>query len=348
MRHRPTEIRGFILENVSKHPSDIATVASSKFGISRQAVNRHLRSLVSEQKLNATGSTRNRRYKLRLLQEFTVELAVNATLQEDLVWRENFATRFDSISENVTSICNYGLTEMLNNVIDHSSSSTVIIRFELTSVSIRILIIDFGVGIFKKICSELGLSDERHAILELAKGKLTTDPERHTGEGIFFSSRMFDRFAIVSGDLQFTHVGGQARDWLVDIDEELGGTNVLMEISTSSTRTLVGIFSEFSSDYESYGFTRTTIPVRLARYEGERLLSRSQAKRLLARVNRFEEVVLDFTDVESVGQAFADEIFRVFCNEHPKVSLIPLNTTVETQRMIDRVLNSREDVREGT
>jgi hypothetical protein len=232
---------------------------------------------------------------------------------------------------------------MLNNVIDHSSSSTVVIRFDRTSASIRFLIVDFGVGIFKKISSELGLSDERHAILELAKGKLTTDPERHTGEGIFFSSRMFSRFAILSGDLQFSHVAGKARDWLFDMGEELGGTNVFMEISSSSTRTLTEVFDEFSSDYERYGFTRTTIPVRLVQYEGERLVSRSQAKRLLARVDRFEEVVLDFADVESVGQAFTDEIFRVFRNQHPEVTLIPVNTTVNTQRMIDRVLKSREE-----
>ena len=345
MRHRPTEIRGLILENDSKHPSDIATVASSKFGISRQAVNRHLRSLVGEQKLNATGSTRNRNYELRPLQDLSVELPVNAKLEEDLVWRENFANRFDSISENVTSICNYGLTEMLNNVIDHSNSTSVVIRFEHSSISIRFLIVDFGDGIFKKISSELGLSDERHAILELAKGKLTTDPERHTGEGIFFTSRMFDRFAILSGGLYFGHEGDRLRDWLIDIDEVPGGTIVFMEIAPSSTRTQSEVFDEYSSDYDDYGFTRTTIPVRLVRYEGERLLSRSQAKRLLARVNRFKEVVLDFADVESVGQAFADEIFRVFRNQHPEVSLIPLNTTVDTQRMIDRVLYSREDAR---
>jgi hypothetical protein len=206
------------------------------------------------------------------------------------------------------------------------------------------LIIDFGVGIFKKICSELGLSDERHAILELAKGKLTTDPERHTGEGIFFSSRMFDRFAILSGGLYFGHDEDRVRDWLIDIDEALGGTNVFMEISLSSTRTQTEVFDEFSSDYDNYGFTRTTIPVRLARFEGERLLSRSQAKRLLARVNRFKEVALDFTDVESLGQAFTDEIFRVFRNQHPEVTLLTLNTTEETQRMIDRVLRAGDEV----
>ena len=35
-------------------------------------------------------------------------------------------------------------------------------------------------------------------------GKLTTDPHRHTGEGIFFTSRAFDCFEIRSGELRFS------------------------------------------------------------------------------------------------------------------------------------------------
>ena len=37
------------------------------------------------------------------------------------------------------------------------------------------------------------------------------------------------------------------------------------------------------------------------------LVARSQAKRLLERFDRFEEVVLDFDGVRQVGQGFADE-----------------------------------------
>ena len=54
------------------------------------------------------------------------------------------------------------------------------------------MIDDDGEGIFKKIKNALNLLDEKQAVLELAKGKLTTDPSRHTGEGIFFTSRAFN------------------------------------------------------------------------------------------------------------------------------------------------------------
>src|SRR5882762_5697831 len=58
-----------------------------------------------------------------------------------------------------------------------------------------------AVAIFRKIATALGLANEAHAILELTKGKLTTDRQRHSGEGIFFTSRMFDWFGILSHNL---------------------------------------------------------------------------------------------------------------------------------------------------
>jgi hypothetical protein len=67
------------------------------------------------------------------------------------------------------------------------------------------MIHDDGEGIFKKLRRELDLADARHAVLELSKGKVTTDPAHHTGEGIFFTSRMFDSFFIHAGNIWFVH-----------------------------------------------------------------------------------------------------------------------------------------------
>lgn len=107
--------------------------------------------------------------------------------------------------ENVLDIWQYGFTEMFNNAIDHSGGKTISVNLEKTAVNTEIAIYDDGVGIFRKIQAELGLLDERHAVLELAKGKLTTDPARHSGEDIFFTSRMFDDFVILSCGVYFSH-----------------------------------------------------------------------------------------------------------------------------------------------
>ena len=119
---------------------------------------------------------------------------------------------------------------------------------------------DDGIGIFNKIQKELNLEDPKHSILELAKGKFTSDLENHTGEGIFFSSRMFDSLVIISRELSFVGNTG-SRDWLFeDSNSDIRGTAVFMEISKTSEKDLVSIFNEYADPDKVPGFHRTVIP----------------------------------------------------------------------------------------
>ncbi len=197
-------------------------------------------------------------------------------------------------------------------------------------------IADDGVGIFKKIQEALGLLDERHAILELSKGKLTTDPDKHTGEGIFFASRMVDSFDILSGGVFLSHTFGKEEDWIMERERFKNGTTVYLKLSNHTSRTLKKIYDQYAPESGDYGFNKTVVPVKLAQYGNDKLVSRSQAKRLLARVELFKVVMLDFTNVPTIGQAFADEIFRVFANEHPGIELVPVRANSEVKRMIER------------
>lgn len=342
-REQSKRIRQFILEEVRNHPRDIVRHTEVAFQITRQAVNRHINNMVKHGLLIAEGSTRQRQYKLKPIVEQEIPIPVSKYIKEDVIWRESIRPLLGEIPKNILEICNYGFTEIFNNVIDHSSAILALIKIVRTAIHIKITIFDNGIGIFKKIQTELGLDDQRHSILELAKGKLTTDPERHTGEGIFFSSRMFDRFSIYSSGLFFTH-NEIGHDWLlgdaVDTDDE--GTLIVMEIQIKSTRTIKEVFDKFSSEDDDYGFTRTIVPVILAKYGDENLVSRSQAKRLLARFEKFKEVILDFSEVETIGQAFADEIFRVFRNQNPDIHLMPNNANEEVQKSIKRALNQQQ------
>jgi hypothetical protein len=116
-----------------------------------------------------------------------------------------------------------------------------------------------------------------------------------------------------------------------------------MEIAVDSKRTDREVFEAFSSGPDEYAFAKTVVPVRLARIGDENLVSRSQAKRLLQRVDRFRHVVFDFEGVERIGQAFADEIFRVFALEHPTVELAAIHATPEVQQMIRRAEVLRDE-----
>lgn len=330
---RGKEIREFILKNIPKHSHDIVGQVVNSFGISRQAVNRYIQELLAEGYISAEGKTRQRTYAIRIIYKssFSVPLA---GLEEDGLWRERIVNIFDNLPPNVLNIWHYSFTEMVNNAIDHSDGKELNITLEMTGFLTMISIHDDGIGIFRKIKKECGLEDERHAVLELAKGKLTTDPDSHTGEGIFFTSRMLDDFAILSGEVYFSHKFSKEEDWILERELPKTGTSVFMSLQNQSLRSDQEVFERFASEKDDYGFTKTVVPVRLARHGAENLISRSQAKRLLCRVDRFKTVILDFEDVDSIGRAFADEIFRVFERSHPSILLIPINTVKNVKKMI--------------
>jgi anti-sigma regulatory factor (Ser/Thr protein kinase) len=340
-KKKTEDIRQFILENVEDHPSTITSVTSAKFGISRQASHRHIQKLVMEGLVVAHGATRDRVYEVKPLVEFSLALPLNG-LEEDKVWRQHIRPLLENLPSNILQICQYGFTEIVNNAIDHSEGTELSIFLKRTYKTIEINLVDNGVGIFAKIQKELNLDDQLHAILELSKGKLTTDPAHHTGEGIFFTSRMFDEFSILSGKLYFKHFEPD-NDWLLENTSELHkGTDIQMIISSKSSRTTKQVFDRFTVEGD-YGFSKTHVPVFLAAYGDENLISRSQAKRLLARFERFKEIVLDFENVDSIGQAFADEIFRVFQKQHPTIHLTYINTNKQVQDMIKRAMSELTD-----
>ena len=334
IRARGEEIRRYTLENIEKHPNDISKVTADHFEITRQAVNKHLHKLTLEKVLTNSGATRNHSYKLAPLVQWRQTYEVTPNLSEGDVWSHDIKPVLGQQPENVTDIWQYGFTEMFNNAKDHSGSPTIIVSISKTAMLSEMLVIDTGIGIFRKIQQALNLLDERYAILELAKGKFTTDPDHHTGEGIFFASRMFDSFNILSGNCFFTHRVGAPEDWLLEAQGGTG-TSVKMKLSNHTSRTSKEIFDQYSSG-EDYGFTKTVVPVKLAQYGDDKLISRSQAKRVLARVELFKTVVFDFEGLDTVGQSFADEIFRVFPLQHPDINMTPINMSEGVEQMVRR------------
>jgi len=337
------EIQEFIIYNVTDHPADIGRLAAEKFGLSRVAVVNRLRSLAKAGVLTAQGNTKARRYKLAIISGNKKTLQIAPDLTEDQVWMREVKPHLAGVKDNVLSICAHGVTEMFNNVIDHSESSTAMIFVCQDAAEILITIRDYGVGIFNKIQKALNLSDPQHAILELTKGKLTTDKSKHTGEGIFFTSRMFDVFVISSGTLVFNR-HRSTDDWLFESDSApVNGTDVLMKIATNATHTTKDIFDKYRAEFDEFGFSKTIIPLALLKYEGEQLISRSQAKRLMSRIDQFKEIILDFKGVTSIGQAFADEVFRIYRREHPQVHINPVHMTADVIRMIQRVVSENTE-----
>ena len=332
-------VRQFIMDKAESVGGGLCSLVMEEFGITRQAVNRHLAKLAALGFIVHSGvSGRSRVFKLAQLESKDFTYSIQPHLAEDLVWEQDIRGLLVNLPDNVLKLWSYAFTEMFNNAIDHSGGSTIQVNVTKTAVTTSIRIADDGVGIFKKIKAAMNLLDERHAIFELSKGKLTTDPRNHSGQGIFFTSRMCDRFVIASGELLFDHLRGDGWDWLGEKKTNTQGTTVLMELSNHTARTTKKVFDEFSSG-DDYGFTKTVVPVQLAKYGSDELVSRSQAKRLLARVELFKTVLFDFAGVNEVGQAFADQIFRVFASEHPDIDLIPVRMNHDVEDMVRRAVN---------
>lgn len=338
VRARGEQVRQFIISKVADHPGDIAAVTAKRFDLSRQAVNRHLGLLVDEGALEAKGTTRSRTYKLKRDQLWAGKFKLTLDLAEDVVWRNDVEPRIGSLPDNVLDLWHYSFTEIFNNAIDHSDAKHIGVVIYRTAAYTDVMVKDDGIGIFRKIQQELGLLDERHSVLELAKGKLTTDPANHTGEGIFFTIRMVDKFDILSGGVFFTHDIVEDDDWALETRTDSGGTFVFMRVNNHTSRSCAKVFSKFTTG-EDLGFSKTIVPVELAQYGDELLVSRSQAKRMLSRIDCFKSVVFDFEGVTSVGQAFADQVFRVFANAHPEIEIGIINQNAAVDAMIKRATN---------
>ena len=104
-------------------------------------------------------------------------------------------------------------------------------------------------------------------------------------------------------------------------------------------RTTKEIFDEYTSD--DFVFNKTKITVHLAKdYLGHDFVSRSLAKRILMNVEKFKIIVLDFENIDNIGQGFADEVFRVFKNKNPDITIVPINMNEEIEFMINRAMKN--------
>jgi len=330
---RGDEVRHFIVRHIEAHPADIAKVTADEFGVEPQSVRKHLREMSSENVLIVNGKTRDRIYRLKT-NDWTKSYPILAGLTEDAAWNDA-APVVGGLPENILSIWNTGFTEMFNNAIDHSAGTKIVVEIRKTAINTEMEIRDNGIGIFKKVQAAANLSDERQAILELAKGKFTTDRTKHSGEGIFFTSKMFDAFDILSEGLSFTETRPPTG---------ATGTTVWMKLDNESTRAPADVYNAFS--LEDFGFDKTNIPIKMAQFAGQRMVSRSQAKRVLVRIGEFKVAAFDFAGVETIGQAFADEIFRVFHNAHPDIRLEVANAGPDVLQMIRHVETPRVGTRE--
>lgn len=342
-------IQDAILQSIYQNAGRVqASALAQQFDVSPQSIYTNLKKLIDRRVIEPMELPgRQKRYTLA---ETTVldESFKTQGLNEDAVFHKYLRSMADALSPIARQAFSYVFMEMLNNAIEHSESEDVHVLVTESAYDVSCVIADDGVGIFSKIQRVLGLEEKKYALLELAKGKFTTEPESHTGEGIFFSSKIADSFVILSDGLAFvgSDVQHELPPFLLDLPGTSGkGTSVLFSIRKNRTRTMQMVFAEYTEHPDDYGFNKTVVPVRLLEY-GEQnpiFISRSQARRLIARFERFKNVILDYTGIDEIGQGFADEVYRVFQNAHPDCVLINTNANEAVRQMIRHVKRSPDE-----
>ncbi len=337
---KPTEI---ILNLASERDSITTAEIARKLGnVSRQAASQHLRHLVKQGLLVKRGRTIGSYYiltkKASLLPSDQVKTRLlRQNLEEHKVFNalRDQAPFIRALKDNVNSIIFYAFSEMLNNAIEHSQSKWVEVEINRDTTNLHFIISDFGIGVFRNVMRTRHLKSELEAIQDILKGKTTTAPHSHSGEGIFFTSKVADLFILDSFGYRL-RVDNLIDDVFIEKPESLNRSNrVEFSITLDSKRHLNDVFSRFVVDPREPGFNKTEIKVRLF-IVGNVYISRSQARRILTGLEKYESVTFDFDKVTTVGQAFADEIFRVFKNLHPKIQLEAINMIETVKFMVER------------
>ena len=334
-REEKDKIKEFLLKIISIGENPYKAMENN-FKISRQTVSKYLNELVEKNYItkNSKGNYAINFY----ISEF--KIYKNKNLEEDILYDELIKKYEIDKKNNVKHILVYAFTEMLNNAIEHSEGTEISIHYTENYFNIFVIIKDNGIGIFRKIVRDHNLKNENEAIFELKKGKLTSDAENHSGEGIFFTSKVVDYFLISSFNKTFSS-GSDEYFYSIEQNRErtIKGTEVILVLNKNTERTTKEIFDEYTSD--DFVFNKTKITVHLAKdYLGHDFVSRSLAKRILMNVEKFKIIVLDFENIDNIGQGFADEVFRVFKNKNPDITIVPVNMNEEIEFMINRAMKN--------
>ncbi len=316
-------------------PDDLAGLVAERTGASRASAQKALRKLVDANWLQRSGTRQRPIYTPGLLRQVVRRYPL-AGLAEDLPWSRDFAPNF-ALPPAIGRMLQHAFQELLNNAIDHSGGTGVTMSVRQTPTQVQLLVSDDGRGLFDRVRESFDIDDPMHAMLELSKGKLTTQPDRHTGRGLFFTSQLADVFDLHANGSAFQRRGWEGSGWRSGRPLNGLGTSIYLAIALDTRRTLDQVLESWSCDQSGIAFDRTSVSLRLLAGSNVALDSRAQARRVVARLERFRRAEVDFDGVDEVGHGFADELFRVFTSSHPGVELVPMNMSPRVAALVSAV-----------
>jgi anti-sigma regulatory factor (Ser/Thr protein kinase) len=255
-----------------------------------------------------------------------------AGLQDDQPWRRDFARYFE-FSAPLRQMLRHAMGELVNNAIDHSGGSQVMVSLRQTATQAQLLVSDDGCGLFEHLQARFAITSPEAAVLELAKGRLTSDPARHTGRGLFYTFRLADVVMLHANTSAFQQLQWEGLRWRAGRPLPRRGTSIYLAIALDSPRRLADVLRSASADGSGLGVQRVSLPLHLVADQGC-LASRAEARRVLARLEGLQQVELDFGGIEELGHSFADELFRVGAGRIGAARLVPTHMSRAVEAMV--------------
>lgn len=330
------DIKKFILDNITNHRKDIIHTAIKKFGLSRQAILKHMHVLIKEKQVAVHGKTRDRIYKLRPKVNFTKEISVDANYNVPELLKLFVMPHLSLLPNNICEIVHFSMNAIMNNIKDHSDATKFYYKLFLSHNDLNLIISDNGIGIFQKIFSELEFNSVRVAAIELAKSGLTTDPNSHSGDELNTILHLFDNVKIESAEISLNY-DNIVKEWNLGSSKQANGTRIHLKISPYSKRTCLNTFKNLFFLKPN----TLSIPISLIKEgESEFLNTRAQANDLLMNIQKYDSVKFDFKNIDLIGPAFADQLIRKTSKISDSIMIDWVNSNDTIDIMLGRALKN--------
>jgi len=328
----------WITQAAVDHPQDLAAHLVQRLALPKRGATTLLKRLAAAQWLQREGTARRPTWRPGPLRQVVQRYPLQGLL-EDLPWRRDFAPYF-ALPAAVQRMAQHAFTELVNNAIDHSGGTWVTVSMRQTPAQLQLLVSDDGCGLFQRIAQSFDITEPALAMLELSKGRLTSQPERHCGRGLVVTSQLADVFDVRANAAGFQRRAWSAAKWhglpAQGALAERAGTSIYLAIALDTARTLESVQRTLATDAQGYAFDRAQVSLSLvgSGTDAPALASRADAKRVAARLATFRRAEIDFAGVEEIGHGFAHELFSVFRRAHPEVELVPVGASARVAAML--------------
>ncbi|MCE2660532.1 MAG: ATP-binding protein [Rubrivivax sp.] len=329
-------VTGWITRAAIVHGDNLPAELARRLDIGPGQLSALLEQLTQQGWLVAHSQGQQTVYRPGALRQVALTYAL-AGLEEDLPWRRDFAPSFE-LSRTQAQTLGQAVSELLNNAIDHSGGTQVSLSLRQTPHSLQLLVADDGIGLFQHLSETVAISDPALALLELSKGRLTSQPLHHCGHGLLLSARLADVCVVQANGQSWMTRQGDGGAWQSQLFKTTrNGTSVFLSIARDATRTPESVLSAWRAD--DTDFSRTCVPLRLLVQDqaSTMLHSRADARRVTHRLTTFALAELDFEGIEALGPAFTDELLRVWARSHPQVQLKYLHAAPQVLQALHRV-----------